>query len=134
MIKKRIMKLIDLSLEVGFPLFLIPPYMVGIILMHFFSPEPVAILKEFVFVLVELSIQKLAFPIETDFATGIRAHITMLPLILALLFMLNPLYIRLFPEPVFHFPKAAYHIRTITITIDFVYIAVYHCRNRVKRH
>lgn len=122
MIQRIITKLYIWSDRVHFPIYLALVYVVGVFMMHFLWPNYPGFFIEYLFVLCELSILKLVYENESDYASGIKAHITVSPFIWITLFLLNPVYNKLWNNPVITIQGTVQGCRTITIVADMVYV------------
>lgn len=133
MTQKMIKKLYIWSDRLHFPLYLAVVYVTGVFMMHFLWPNYPGFFVEFLFVLCELSILWFVYENESDYASGIKAHITVSPFIWVALFLLNPVYNKLWDNPVMALPVAVQGCRTITIVADIIYVVYYYAKRRCEK-
>jgi len=122
MFKRTMMKVYVLSDNIRFPIYLIPLYAAGVVLMHLHWLQYSGKSVELLFIACELGILKALYVKENDISSGIKAHIVIMPLVYALFLMLDPMYCVLWHDPVIKPSDAVLKCRAITILIDYFYI------------
>lgn len=122
MIQRIMRKLYIWSDQVHFPIYLALVYVTGVSMMHFLWPNYPGFFIELLFVLCELSILKLTYENGSDYASGIKGQITVSPFIWIALFLLNPVYNKLWNNPAITIQATVQGCRIVTIIADMIYV------------
>lgn len=121
-----IKKVVAFSEKLQSPIYLVIPYLIGVLLLHFQYDKPMPIWVEVLLAVLELFVIHWSYKFNYGIVTSIKWYTALVPWLIFLFSILNPVRIRLIPNSVPLMTDRVLLVRSSLIALYLVLLALSH--------